>query len=124
MDLETIKKYCLSKKGTSYYFPFDEYTMVIRVGSKMFVLMNINNSPLGINLKCNPYMAIDLRRDFPCIKPGYHMNKAHWNTVTIDGSLPEDKIFWLIDLSYELVFKGLKKAEKQSILEGLLKADD
>ena len=120
MDLEAIKKYCLSKKGASYYFPFDDHTMVIRVGSKMFALVNINNNPLSINLKCDPYMAMDLRRDFPSIKPGYHMNKTHWNTVTIDGSLNDDKITWLIDLSYELVFKGLKKVEQRSILDNML----
>jgi len=120
MNLEAIKKYCLSKKGTSYYFPFDEYTMVIRVGCKMFVLMNIKNSPISINLKCDPYIALDLRRDFSSIKPGYHMNKTHWNTVTIDASLTDDMIIWLIDLSYELVFKGLKKEEQKKILASIL----
>lgn len=116
MDLKQFKSYCLSKKGVTEAFPFDEETLVLKVGSKMFALTNITNPILEINLKCDPFMSQDLRREYKAIKPGYHMNKTHWNTITIDGSVPEEKIYFLIDLSYELVFKGLTKNEKNNII--------
>ena len=112
MNLEDIRRYCASKKGNHETFPFDEETLVIRVASKMYLLTNINSKDLSISLKCDPFMAQDLRRDFEAITAGYHLNKKHWITVAIDGSIEEDKIYYLIDLSYELVYKGLKKAEK------------
>ena len=112
MNLEDIRKYCASKKGNKETFPFDEETLVIRVASKMYLLTNINSKELSISLKCDPFMAQALRQDYPAITPGYHLNKKHWITITIDGSIEEDKIYYLIDLSYDLVYKGLKKAEK------------
>ena len=115
MTLEDLKKYCLDKKGVKGYFPFDDEVLVFKVGSKMFALTNIKSFDLTISLKCEPFLSIDLRRDYAAITPGYHLNKKHWNTVLIDGSIDEDKIYWLIDLSYDLVFKGLKKIEKEEI---------
>lgn len=115
MDLQEFRNYCLSKKGVAETFPFDDETLVLKVGSKMFALTNIKKPNLEINLKCDPLMAIDLRREYSSIKPGYHMNKAHWNTIAVDGTVPEDKILFLIDLSYDLVYKGLKKSEKLSL---------
>jgi predicted DNA-binding protein (MmcQ/YjbR family) len=115
MDMEALRKYCVGKKGAYEDFPFDEKTLVFKVGSKMFGLTNINSEVLSINLKCEPFLAQDLRTNFDCIKPGYHMNKEHWNTVIIDGSIEDAKITWMIDHSYGLVFKGLKKAEKLQI---------
>lgn len=112
MDLNEFKKYCLSKKGVIETFPFDDETLVLKVGSKMFALTNINSPILEINLKCDPLMAQDLRREYSSIKPGYHMNKTHWNTVVADGTVPEDKLLFLIDLSYDLVYRGLNKKEK------------
>lgn len=116
MTLEDIRSYCLSKKGVIEDFPFDDKTLVFKVGSKMFGLTNIKSSSLAISLKCDPILAAALREEFAAIKPGYHLNKKHWNTIDIDGSIPEDKIYSLIDLSYDLVFKGLKKVEKERIL--------
>lgn len=118
MDLKQFKSYCLSKKGVSEAFPFDEETLVLKVGSKMFALTNINNPILEVNLKCDPFMSQDLRKEYSSIKPGYHMNKTHWNTVTVDGTVPEDKLLFLIDLSYDLVFKSLKKSEKLAVEKG------
>lgn len=115
MNFETFKSYCLSKKGTKEDFPFDAETLVLKVGSKMFALTNLNKSPLQVNLKCDPYLAQELRNEFPSIKPGYHMNKKHWNTVVIDGTLDEGKIFWMIDMSYKLVFNGLRKIDRETI---------
>lgn len=112
MNLQEFREYCLNKRGVTESFPFDDETMVLKVGSKMFALTNINKPILEINLKCDPFMSIDLRNEYSSIKPGYHMNKTHWNTVVVDGTIPEDKILFLIDLSYDLVYKGLKKSEK------------
>lgn len=117
MNLQELKNYCLSKKGAHEDFPFDNETLVFKVGGKMFALTNINEKELKVNLKCDPMMAQDLRREYTAIKPGYHMNKTHWNTVEIDGSIEDKIIKMLIDISYDLVFKGLKKKEREDILE-------
>ncbi|MCP4135747.1 MAG: MmcQ/YjbR family DNA-binding protein [bacterium] len=115
MDLEAFKDYCLKKKGTWVDFPFDEKTLVMKVGSKMFALTDINSTPLWVNLKCDPFLALDLRDKYEAITPGYHMSKQHWNTVKIDGSIPQDEVNALIDHSYDLVYKRLKKSEKELI---------
>ena len=115
MTLEEFKKHCLNKKGVKGYFPFDNEVLVFKVGSKMFALTNIKTFDLKISLKCEPLLSIDLRREYTAIEPGYHLNKKHWNTTLIDGSINDDKIYWLIDLSYDLVFKGLKKMEKEEL---------
>lgn len=116
MDLHAFKNYCLSKKGTSEDFPFDDETLVIKVGSKMFTLTNIKDKKFKINLKCDPMMAQDLRMEYKAITPGYHMNKVHWNTVEIDGTIDDNIIKMLIDISYDLVFKGLTKKEREAIV--------
>lgn len=117
MDLQELKNYCLNKKGVYEDFPFDDETLVLKVGSKMFALTNINEKDLNVNLKCDPIMSQDLRREYNAIKPGYHMNKTHWNTVEINGSIDDKTIKMLIDISYDLVFKGLKKKEREEILK-------
>ncbi len=117
MDIQAFKAYCSGKKGVTAYFPFDEETLVYKVGSKMFALTNINSDVFRMNLKCSPSMTGDLRSAYPAIKPGYHMNKEHWNTIEADGSIPEEKLYWLIDLSYDLVLKGLKKQEREGIMK-------
>lgn len=106
MDIEAIRTYCLSKKGTDEGFPFDDTTLVIKVGGKIFVLINLDIDP-SMNLKCDPDRAIDLREANPAIIPGYHMNKKHWNTIVLDGSLSKRLILEMIDHSYELVFQSL-----------------
>lgn len=117
MNFDELKSYCLKKKGVVVDFPFDTQTLVFRVGSKMFALTNMNKFPLQVNLKCEPYLAEELRSEFTSIKPGYHMNKKHWNTVVIDGTLDDGKLFWMIDMSYKLVFNSLKKADRKRIEE-------
>ena len=96
MNIEEIREYCLSKKGVTEGFPFDETTLVFKVMGKMFALTDLVDN-LSINLKCDPERAIELREQHPAIIPGYHMNKALWNTVLIDGSLSRDFIYRLID---------------------------
>jgi Uncharacterized protein conserved in bacteria len=117
INLQQLKKYCLGKKGVCEAFPFDDETLVFKVGSKMFALTNIKDKELKVNLKCDPMMAQDLRREYEAIKPGYHMNKTHWNTVELDGSLEDKTVEMLIDISYDLVFKGLKKKEREGIIK-------
>jgi len=106
MNIETIREYCLSKKGVTESFPFDEVTLVFKVMGKIFILLNLDGEPT-INVKCDPEMAIDLREQYPSVTPGYHMNKKHWNTVRIDNSLSDKLIFSFVDHSYEQVVKSL-----------------
>lgn len=115
LKLEDIRIYCNSKKGVSEDFPFDFSTLALKVGSKIFLLTDIDAAVLRLNLKCDPTLSLHLRSQYPEITPGYHMNKKHWNTVLIDGKLPDDEIFRLIDHSYELVLKGLKRSEREAI---------
>lgn len=117
MNFQDLKRYCLSKKGARETYPFDSVTAVFKVGTKMFALTS-DTQPLSVNLKCNPDLAVELRFGFSAIKPGYHMSKKHWNTVFLDGTLPDDKVRWLIDHSYDLVVKKLKKSER-FLLENL-----
>ena len=111
MNIEIIRKYCLEKPGVTESFPFDEETLVFKVMGKMFCLTGIDN-PISLNLKCDPEHAIELREEYDEVKPGYHMNKTHWNTVSIIGTLPDNMILELIDESYDLVVKGLRKSDK------------
>jgi predicted DNA-binding protein (MmcQ/YjbR family) len=117
-DSATIREYCLSKPGSSEDMPFGEETLVIRVGPKIFALIDLVEVPTTINLKCDPERAEELRERFEAVRPGYHMNKRHWNTVTIDGTVPLNELRAMIDHSYELVARGLTKAERAGIEDG------
>ncbi|MEO7978597.1 MmcQ/YjbR family DNA-binding protein [Flavobacterium sp.] len=120
MNLETFYEYCLSKKGVSEHFPFDEDTLVFKVGGKMFALSSLlqweKNEP-SVNLKCDPERAQELRAEYDDIKPGFHMSKVHWNTISINGNISSSLIKELIDHSYELVFKSLTKKIQNEIIE-------
>ena len=113
MNSSALRNYCLSKKGSVEDLPFGDDALVIKVAGKMFALISQEAGVSWINLKCDPALAIHLRQKYPCITPGYHMNKQHWNTVQVDGSLPESEILKMIDHSYDLVTKGLKKADRE-----------
>ena len=112
MDSSTLKSYLLEKSGAVEEFPFDTVTLVIKVSGKMFALVGIKDDPLRLNLKCDPGKAEILREIYPAIQPGYHMNKRHWNTVILDGSIADTEIRSMIDDSYDLVVKGLPKAKR------------
>jgi predicted DNA-binding protein (MmcQ/YjbR family) len=114
MDIEEVRGYCLSKKGAMESFPFDDTTLVVKVGDKIFALLMLEGEA-SINLKCDPSKAIELREIYPSIIPGYHMNKKHWNTVMLDGSLPKDLIISMLDHSYELVFNSLPEKLRKEI---------
>jgi predicted DNA-binding protein (MmcQ/YjbR family) len=102
MDIVTLRDYCISKKGSMETFPFGDDTLVFKVKDKIFALVNLDGD-LSINLKCDPSLAIDLRERYSSVTPGYHMNKKHWNTVLLDGSVPDKEVFSWIDHSYGLI---------------------
>jgi len=108
MNIETLQEYCLSKPGAQETLPFGPDTLVYKVDGKAFLLVGLDNEDLRFNVKCAPDMAIELRESFSCVLPGYHMNKKHWNTIVVDGSVAEKKLKEWIDWSYELVRKKKK----------------
>ncbi len=112
MNLETYYEYCLSKKGVTEHFPFDEDTLVFKVGGKMFALSSLIQWEKGqpsVNLKCDPERALELRAEYDDIQPGFHMSKIHWNTIAINQSVSDDLIKELIQHSYELICISLPK---------------
>ena len=118
MELGTLCAYLIEKKGATEEHPFGPETLVFKVKGKMFALVAWEEVPLRITLKCDPDDALALRDQYAAVQPGYYMNKRHWNTITLDGSIPHDEIWRMIDASYALVVKGLKKSVRQE-LEGL-----
>jgi predicted DNA-binding protein (MmcQ/YjbR family) len=114
MNIESIREYCLSKPEVTESFPFGETTLVFKVLGKMFALMNLDSEP-RVNLKCNPEKAIELREEYSAVLPGYHMNKQHWNTVLIDGSVSDTIIKEWIDHSYAEVVKSLPKKLRNNV---------
>ena len=117
MDVKEAVKYCLSKKGAKETYPFDETTLVFKVGNKMFGLVYDRNGDKGLNLKCNPDLNLELRQEYEGIIPAYHMNKRHWSTVIFGMDVADEMICKLIDNSYETVFKSLTKKLQKEILE-------
>jgi predicted DNA-binding protein (MmcQ/YjbR family) len=113
MDVESFRNYCLQKKHVEECFPFDEVTLVFKVCGKMFALVGLDDLQLSANLKCDPEYAIQLREEHPdAVFPGYHMHKAHWNTVLLEGGLDDHAIRGLVDQSYDLVVNGLPRKIK------------
>ncbi len=109
MDLAQFREYCLSKSRATESLPFGPDVLVFKVGGKMFALAALDEVPTTVNLKCDPDLALDLRDRFEQVRPGYHMNKKHWNTVQIEGSVPDSELRRMIDHSYDLVVKSLPK---------------
>lgn len=115
MDLKKLEKFILSKKGVVKEFPFGEEVAVYKVMGKMFVLIMLQKDPLWINLKCDPNDAIGYREIYECVNPGYHMNKKHWNTVIMDGSMEDSVLKDMITESYDLVAAKLTKVQKEEL---------
>ena len=110
MDMESIRTYCLKKPGDiSEGTPFGDDVLVFKVSGKIFLLASLASYPLTINLKSEPSRAIELRERYEAVRPGYHMNKKHWNTVRLDGSVPSSLVYQMIDESYDQVLRTLKK---------------
>ena len=116
MDLAKFREYCLSKPQTTEGTPFGPDVLVLKVGGKMFALASFDEVPTTANLKCDPDLALELRDRYEQVRPGYHMNKKHWNTVELDSGIPDTELNKMIDHSYELVVKSLPKAARAKLL--------
>ena len=114
MDIEKLREYCLAKNGVTESFPFDNDTLVFKGKNKIFCLVDLRSS-LRINLKCPPDKAVEYREEYNEIIPGYHMNKKHWNTVDLEGTLVDSFILEMIDESYKLVKDTLSKKDRVSL---------
>ena len=102
MNVEILREYCISKKNVTESFPFGDDTLVFKTDGRIFALVNLEGD-LSINLKCDPVRAIELRERYSSVIPGYHMNKKYWNTIYLDGSVPDKEVFSWVDHSYDLV---------------------
>lgn len=114
MNIEEYREYCLAKAATTEATPFDQTTLVFKVHGKMFALTSMETFA-SINLKCDPEYAIQLREENEGVQPGYHMNKTHWNSVLTNGSVTDELLMELIDHSYDLVVRGLRKKVRESL---------
>lgn len=115
MTFGDLHDYCLSMAGAEETFPFGESVLVFKVAGKMFALTNIERLPFSVSLKCDPEKAVVLRDRYSAVQPGYHLNKAHWNTVELDQGIPDEEIRAWIDHSYELVVRTLRRAERDAL---------
>ena len=120
MNIEQYYEFCLGMKGVTEHFPFDEDTLVLKVGGKMFALSSLKGWEGGtpsVNLKCDPGRALELRAEYECVEPGFHMSKVHWNTVELNGDVADKMVCELINDSYDLVFKSLTKKVREEMGE-------
>ena len=115
MNIETFREYCLSKPAATEDAPFGPDNIVFKVGGKMFALAALDEVPPAVNLKCDPDLALELRDRYEQVRPGYHMNKKHWNTVELDGVIPEKEIRKMVDHSYDLVVRSLPKVRREKL---------
>ena len=107
---------CGTKPGSAEDYPFGDEVAVFKVAGRMFALVSLGPSPGSISLKCDPGLATDLRRRYAGITPGYHLNKRHWNTLALDGSVPDEEVLELVDHSYDLVLAGLTRAQRDKLI--------
>jgi predicted DNA-binding protein (MmcQ/YjbR family) len=112
MDRRALKRVCLSFAGAEETFPFGPETSVFKVSGKIYAISHLQGDPLSVSIKCDPLLAEELRAAHPAITPGYHLNKRHWNTVVLDGSLPDGMIADMIEDSYDLVVSRLPRARR------------
>ena len=115
MTREEVLAICLNLPAAEETYPFGEDVAVIKVGGKMFALVPLSEEPGSVNLKCDPAQALELREEYPGIRPGYHQNKRHWNTVDLDGSVDDDVVNDLIVDSYDLVVAGLPRSVRRGL---------
>jgi predicted DNA-binding protein (MmcQ/YjbR family) len=113
--VEWVIAACSAKPGSVEDYPFGDQVAVFKVAGKMFALVPLGQTPQSISLKCDPELATSLRNRYPAVTPGYHLNKRHWNTLTLDGSVPDDEVLELIDYSYDLVVARLTRAQRNQL---------
>ncbi|MEI8007838.1 MAG: MmcQ/YjbR family DNA-binding protein [Bacteroidota bacterium] len=116
MNIEELRDYCITKPAVTESFPFDESTLVFKVAGKMFLLTDLVDA-FSMNVKNTPEKVIELREHYPSVLPGYHMNKTHWITVMIDGTIPDSLLRHWIDESYQLIISGFSRKEKNLFAE-------
>lgn len=112
MNIELLREYCLSKAGVEEGFPFGPEVLVFKVAGKIFLLCSLDSEDFSFNVKCDPELAIELRERHDCVQPGYHMNKKHWNTILVDGSVSTSQLKEWVDHSYEIVSKSAIKKKR------------
>jgi predicted DNA-binding protein (MmcQ/YjbR family) len=115
MDAAELRAWCLRQGGAIEDFPFGPESSVFKVAGKMFALSALERSPLEVSVKCEPDLAVALRDSYPAIRAGYHLNKRHWNTVTLDGSLPDQLVRDLVEDSYDLVVSALPRRVREQL---------
>ena len=117
MNIEEIHEYCLSKKGVTESFPFNDTALVFKVAGKMFAVLDLSEDERGITLKCDPELAIQLREQYPEVTPAWHFNKQYWNGVDLNGSLTDTQLKEWIDHSYDEVVRTLPKIKQNNLAE-------
>ena len=117
MNIETLREYCLSKKAVEETIPFGPDVLVFKVMGKMFLLLPLETEELQFNVKCDPDKAIELREQYNCVQPGYHMSKQHWNTIVVDGTVSTKQLKEWIDDSYDLIVESLPKKVREEFLK-------
>src|SRR5436305_4814565 len=115
MSPDDVRRCCLGMPGANEEFPFGPSTSVFKVGGKMFALSALRSRPLSVSVKCEPELAEQLRLSYEAIGPGYHLNKRHWNTIVLDGSLPDAMVRDMIEDSYDLVVAKLPQATQREL---------
>ena len=115
MNARELREWCLEQNGAFEDFPFTHEHSVFKVRGKMFAISALGREPLEVSVKCDPELAVELRNSYPAIRPGYHLNKRHWNTITLDGSLPDRLVRDLIEDSYDLVVSALPKRTRTQL---------
>lgn len=112
---DALRSWCMARPGVTEELPFGPVTTVFKVEGKLFALSALDREPLEISLKCEPELAEALRRDHAAVRPGYHLNKRHWNTVLCDGTLPDAMVFDMLEDSYDLVVSALPRAKREAL---------
>ena len=114
MNIEDVRRHCIDKPDVEEGFPFGETVLVFKVNGKIFLLLPLDTDDLQFNIKCDPERAVELRAEYPCVHAGFHMNKTHWNTIHVDGSVADEVLYEWIDYSYSLVSMSKKKSGRRS----------
>ena len=115
MNARELRDWCLGQSGAVEEFPFGPDHSVFKVGGKLFAISALDREPLEVSVKCDPDLAVQLRASYDAIRPGYHLNKRHWNTITLDERIPDKLARDLIEDSYDLVVSGLSKKKQQQL---------
>jgi predicted DNA-binding protein (MmcQ/YjbR family) len=115
MDAAQLREHCLSFPGSAETFPFGAETSVFKVAGKIFAISRLAHEPLEVSVKCEPLLAEQLRQTHPAVRPGYHLDKRHWNTVTVDGSIADQLLRDMVEDSYDLIVSRLARSDRRAL---------